>query len=444
MNEPISLLIVDDEEPLRIRLEKRFNRKGYSVCSASNGSYALMLAEKKRFHVALLDIKMPGMNGIELLKALKVQQPFVEVIILTGYAEVDTAIEAMKLGAYDYLAKPCNLNELEVILQKAHEKSALQKENYILRGEVKAHEPYGVMIGMSPKMIEIMRLIEKVSPTDSSILIEGESGTGKELVANMIHQKSHRKDQVFIVIDCSTLQENLLENELFGHEKGAFTGATSQKIGLVELAEGGTALVDEVAEMSLSTQAKFLRVLETGSFRRLGGTKQLKVDLRVITATRRVLDNEVAQGRFREDLYYRLNVVKISLPPLRERKEDVPLLVNHFLKQGRGSRENGKNISPEALEVLMAYEWPGNVRELANVVERSVILSSGTVILEEDLPIHLKGVQSKKEVNCLADLERETIARVLEKEGGNRERAAENLGISLRSLYRKIKRYNLR
>jgi two-component system, NtrC family, response regulator AtoC len=443
MKEPISLLIVDDEDPLRRGFEKRFSRKGFSVCSASNGNEALLLTEKRRFHVALVDIKMPGMNGIELLKDLKFQQPFIEVIMLTGYAEVDTAIEAMKLGAYDYLAKPCNLNELEMILQKAYEKGGLQRENYILRDQVKGHDPYGVMIGISPKMIAIQRMIEKVAPTDSSILIEGESGTGKELIANVIHRQSHRRHQPFIVIDCSTLQENLLETELFGHEKGAFSGAVSQKIGLVELADRGTVFVDEVSEISLSTQAKFLRILETGSFRRLGGTKQLKVDLRVIAATKRVLEQEVAHGKFREDLYYRLNVAKISLPLLRERKEDIPLLVNHLLKKGKGTPDHTKTISPEALEVLMAYDWPGNVRELANVIERSLILSPGAVILPDDLPVQSRGLGPNREVTRLADLEKEHIICVLEKEGGNRKRAAKILGISVRNLYRKIKKYSI-
>jgi two-component system, NtrC family, response regulator AtoC len=444
MKKPISLLIVDDEEPLRTRLGERFTRKGYSVSCAPNGTEALILAQDKRFHVALVDIKMPGMNGIELLRALKVQQPFVEVIILTGYAEVDTAIEAMKSGAYDYLAKPYNLNELEIIVQKAYEKSALQKENYILRDEVKARDPYGVMIGNSPRMIAIQNLIEKVAPTDSSVLIEGESGTGKELVANMIHRKSHRKEQPFIVIDCSILQENLLENELFGHEKGAFTGATAQKIGLVELADRGTAFVDEIAEMNLTTQAKFLRILETGSFRRVGGTKQLKVDVRVIAATKRILEHEVKEGEFREDLYYRLNVVKVHLPPLRERREEIPLLVNHFLKQGRAAQVIPKPISPEALEVLMAFDWPGNVRELANVIEQALILSSGPAILPEDLPFQAKGLSPSREINRLSDVEKEHIARALEKERGNKTKAAKTLGISLRNLYRKIEKHNLR
>jgi len=443
MKEPISLLIVDDEEPLRTRLGERFTRKGYSVSCAPNGNEALSLLGNKRFHVALVDIKMPGMNGIELLKALKTEQPFIEVIILTGYAEVDTAIEAMKSGAYDYLAKPYNLNELEIILQKAYEKSVLQKENYILRDEVKAHDPYGVMIGKSPKIIAIHQLIEKVAPTDSSVLIEGESGTGKELVANLIHQKSHRKEQPFIVIDCSTLQESLLENELFGHEKGAFTGATAQKIGLVELADRGTAFVDEIAEMNLTTQAKFLRILETGSFRRVGGTKQLKVDVRVIAATKRILEHAVKEGNFREDLYYRLNVVKIHLPPLRERKEDIPLLVNHFLKQGKAARGNPKTISPEALEAIIAFDWPGNVRELSNVIEQGFILSSGPTILPEDLHFQTKSFSPNLEINRLSDLEREHIARALEKEKGNKTKAAKTLGISLRNLYRKMEKYNL-
>ncbi len=444
MKEPISLLIVDDEEPLRTRLGERFTRKGYSVSCASTGNEALLVAENKRFHVALVDIKMPGMNGIELLKDLKIQQPFIEVIMLTGYAEVDSAIEAMKSGAYDYLAKPCNLNELEIILQKAYEKSILQKENYILRDEVKAHDPYGGIVGNSPKMMAIDRLIEKVAPTDSSVLIEGESGTGKELVANIIHEKSHRKEQPFIVIDCSTLQENLLENELFGHDKGAFTGATARKIGLVELADRGTAFVDEIAEMNLSTQAKFLRILETGSFRRVGGTKQLKVDVRVIAATKRNLEKEVKEGNFREDLYYRLNVVKLYLPPLRERKEDIPLLVNYFLKQGKTARENIKKVSPEALEALAAFDWPGNVRELANVLERALILSAGPTLFPEDLPFQTQGLNSKREIGPLSDLEKDHIAQALEKEGGNRTKAAKILGISLRNLYRKIKKYNLR
>jgi two-component system, NtrC family, response regulator AtoC len=439
------IMVVDDEAPFRKLLERRLSKDGNAVEAFESSESALSAAEQKQFDVALVDIKMPGMDGIELLRRIKEIHPSMEVIIITGQGTIDSAIAAMKLGAYDYLTKPCKLSELDLIVQKAYERSTLQRQNVLLQDQLRMRNPYGEIVGKSRKIREVVSLAHKVAPTASPVLIEGESGTGKELVANIIHKKSRRSEGPFIVINCAALQENLLENELFGHEKGAFTGASSFKHGLFELAEGGTFFIDEISEMNPNIQAKLLRVIELGEFRRVGGNRQIRVDVRVLAATNRNLEEEVKKGRFREDLFYRLNVVTLSLPPLRERKEDIPMLVDYFLRTQGMEGGWGKAISADALGSLKNYDWPGNIRELANVLERAVILSTGNTITLKDLPLTILGKSSTlpQSVSTLVEIEKNLIEKTLRELNGNKTKTAKTLDISLRNLYRKIEKYGI-
>ena len=439
------IMVVDDEAPFRKLLERRLCKDGNWVEGFESSESAILAAEQKEFDVALVDIKLPGMDGIELLRRLKKIHPNLEVVVITGQGTIDSAIAAMKLGAYDYLTKPCKLSELDLAVQKAYEKSTLQKENVFLKDQLRLRNPYEAIIGKSKKIKEVIALINRVAPTSSPVLIEGESGTGKELVAHTIHEKSRRAGGPFIVINCAALQENLLENELFGHEKGAYTGASSLKHGLFEMADRGTFFIDEISEMHPSIQAKLLRVIELGEFRRVGGNRQIRADVRVLAATNRNLEEEVKRGRFREDLFYRLNVVTIRLPSLKERKDDILLLVDHFLKKKTLDGAGGKTISPEAMESLRSYDWPGNVRELANVLERAIILSLRQAIALEDLPLSLSSrsatATKTKTSSTLTEVEKDLIGKTLGDFGGNKTRAAKALGISLRNLYRKIQKY---
>ena len=439
------IMVVDDEAPFRKLLERRLSKDGNAVEAFESSESALSAAEQKQFDVALVDIKMPGMDGIELLRRIKEIHPSMEVIIITGQGTIDSAIAAMKLGAYDYLTKPCKLSELDLIVQKAYERSTLQRQNVLLQDQLRMRNPYGEIVGKSRKIREVVSLAHKVAPTASPVLIEGESGTGKELVANFIHKKSRRSEGPFIVINCAALQENLLENELFGHEKGAFTGASSFKHGLFELAEGGTFFIDEISEMNPNIQAKLLRVVELGEFRRVGGNRQIRVDVRVLAATNRNLEEEVKKGRFREDLFYRLNVVTLSVPPLRERKEDIPMLVDYFLRTQGMEGGWGKAISADALGSLKNYDWPGNIRELANVLERALILSTGNTITLKDLPLTIFGKSSTlpQSVSTLVEIEKNLIEKTLGELNGNKTKTAKTLGISLRNLYRKIEKYGI-
>ncbi len=432
------ILIVEDEAPLRRLLHKRLSRKGGVVDAFCSAEEALPGLDKEAYDVALVDIRLPGMDGIELLRAIKEKEASTEVIIITGHGTIDSAISAMKLGAYDYLTKPCKLHELEAVVQKAYERRRLQEANLRLKDELRLKTRYDAVIGRSRKMRAVMSMAEKVARSNSTVLITGETGTGKELVAHAIHRQSFRRDEAFIVVHCSAIPETLLESELFGYEKGAFTGAVKRKRGLVELADQGTLFIDEVGEMGRSLQVKLLRFIETSRFRRLGAEREQEIDIRIIAATNRDLLKAVEQGHFREDLYYRLKVVSLHLPPLREKKEDIPLLAEHFLEKS-GTR---KKLTPAALTKLQAYEWPGNVRELANVIEMAVILSSEQSIDVGDLPVRA-GPRTPKKILTLAELEKEHIRQVLAQWGGNKTRAARSLGISLRNLYRKIDRYGL-
>jgi len=437
VDDPKRILIVEDEAPFCRLLHKRLARKGNIIDSFESAEDAMPVLGKKPYDVALIDIKLPGMDGIDLLATIK-EKHETEVIIITGHGTIDSAIAAMKLGAHDYITKPCKLSELDIIVQKAYEKKKLQETNSRLMDELRLKTDYGEIIGQSRKIIELKTLIKKIAQSNSTVLIYGETGTGKELVAHAVHRVSFRKDNAFIVIHCATLPDTLQESELFGDEKGAFTGAVQQKKGLVELADAGTLFIDEVGEIKPNLQVKLLRFLETNQFRRLGGGQEHQIDVRVIAATNRDLLSEVKNGRFREDLYYRLKVMNLQLPPLRERKEDIPLLAEYFLEK-TGSK---KKLKQGASEALAGYSWPGNVRELANVVEVASILSKGKVIGIEDLPFRESRLSSEI-VKPLNEMEKEHIHQALTYCAGNKTRAAKMLGISLRNLYRKIERYNI-
>ncbi len=437
-------LVVDDERPIRLLMEKELPRAGYMVTCAGSGEEALEQLRMREFDVILLDLKMPGIGGMEALRRIRDSGTSAEVVILTGHPDVDSAIQAMKLGAYDYLTKPFKLSELEEVLGRAAERKRLRTENTALRRMVAQREPVPVMVGHSPVMASLLATVRRIAPSEAGVLIQGESGTGKGLVAKAIHMASPRTNGPFLVINCSGFQDPLLESELFGHEKGAFTGATSVKMGLFEVAGGGTLLLDEVGEMSPAMQAKLLQVLDTKELRRVGGTRVHRVDVRIIAATNKDLAQEVKAGRFREDLYYRLNIVSLTLPSLRERKEDIPLLIEHFLTQFQTTGQPAKTLSLEALQSLVDYPWPGNVRELANTIERLQILSSSDVIGLEDLPpnIRFPGGSTGGPVS-LAEMERLHLIRVLDHTKGKKMQAARLLGIDLKTLNNKIKRYNI-
>jgi DNA-binding NtrC family response regulator len=451
MDQRISVLLVDDEESFRNILKEELALMGFNMKTVPNGEEAKKIITQENFDIILLDIKLPGMDGIATLKVIKELSPLSEVIMLTAYATVENAISSMKLGAYDYLTKPCKLEELEAVIHKAYEKKHLVQQNIKLKQELARRDRHNTFIGESPKIKTILELISKVANTDSTVLIQGESGVGKELVANLIHKNSLRKDHPFVVIDCGTLPEELMENELFGHERGAYTSAIGFKHGLLEVADTGTLFLDEIGDISPIIQQKLLRVLETRTFRRVGGTKDIKVDIRLIAATNKDLQKLVAEGNFREDLFYRLNVFPITVPPLRERKEDIPLLAKHFLRNTTITGKDKKEISDEAMELLLKYHWPGNVRELQNVIERAIILSDDQCITPKDLPLTLKVEPERSKENggatnnirSLQDLEKNYILKVLEECGGNRVKAARAMNLSERTLYRKLKKHHI-
>jgi DNA-binding NtrC family response regulator len=397
------------------------------------------------FDVILLDIVMPGVDGISLMKTLKEDPGAPSIIVLTGKATVETAVEAMKNGAYDYLTKPYKLDELVIVIDRAYEYGRLSVKSKLLEQELVRIESPFELVGTSKQLRDILAVIQKVAPTDSPVFIQGESGTGKELVANTVWHYSTRKDAPFIALNCASLSENLIESELFGHEKGAFTSAYQMKHGLVEVADKGTLFLDEIGEMPIGLQAKLLRFLDSGEFRRVGGNKTLSVDVRVIAATNKELTGLIKAGKFREDLFYRLNVINITIPPLRERKEDIDELARHFL--GKYAKKLAKSITdltPDALELLSAYHWPGNVRELENVVERAVILCESDKLGAEDLSIPSPAVVAELGTNpSLEEMEKTYILRVLKETNGNQSRASQLLGIDRKTLYLKLKKYGI-
>jgi len=442
----IKLLIVDDDDDLRDDLLQLFRKQGHEVTAAVSGEDALAKAAHARFDVALLDLHLPGMSGIDVLVKLKEQQPELEALMLTAHSSIETAVEAMRRGAYDYLTKPFRAADLEIHVRKAFEKVQLQRREQQWIQQLSYESPRYRLVGSSTAMRKVVALIEKVAAADATVLVRGASGTGKELVARALHTNSPRRTRPLVTINCAALQENLLESELFGHEKGAFTGAVVAKPGLVEVAEGGTLFIDEIGEMALGLQAKLLRVLEDGHYRRVGGTREMNADVRVVAATNRDLAEEIKNGRFREDLFYRLNVVSIFLPALRERREDIRELVEHFLS----TRQIGplcSRVDADAMKALLTYSWPGNVRELANVLERAQILAENHVITVEDLPENLLASAASPEQagdpRHLSEVERRHVQAVLQEEKGNKVHAARLLGISRRSLYRLIEKYHL-
>lgn len=447
MSKKPKIILTDDEDTFRNIMAKELSRMGYCVTSCASGAETINNIQERDFDVVILDINMPAMSGFEALKKVKELEPTTEVIILTGQGTIENAVQAIKLGAYDYITKPCRLDELDAILQKALEKRHLNRENVHLKRLVKDAQRISMMIGNSAAMSTVYRLIDRVAPTDVTVLIQGESGTGKELAAQIIHQRSTRKNKPFVVVNCATLQETLLESELFGHVKGAFTGATESRAGLFEVADGGTLFLDEIGELTINTQAKLLRVVQSGEIRRVGDNRIITVDTRIIAATNKDLSREVKNGQFREDLYFRLNVITLTLPALRERYGDISLLIQYFL----GSlcqNAQGKKFLPEAMELMTAYPWPGNIRELKNNVERLVILTEGETISVGDLPENIRNATANPQSSegpeaKLSEVEKGHIIKVLHERQGNKVLAAEALGISLKTLYNKLRVYNI-
>jgi DNA-binding NtrC family response regulator len=450
----LNILVVEDGQSQREMLRDFLVREGHSVAEAENGDTAIQSVLKGHFDMILLDYKMPGMDGMQVLKEVKKINPEIDVIIITAYGTIETAVDAMKAGAIDYITKPVEFDELLIHVDRVSERRTLIRENEILRQEL---QEKGVtmdkIIYQSHKMDVLINMASRIAVSRATVLIKGESGTGKELLARLIHNLSPRSARLISVVNCSALPESLLESELFGHEKGAFTGATARRIGRFEEADGGTLFLDEIGDITASVQVKLLRFLQEREFQRVGGNQTIHSDVRIISATNRDLESKVKEGTFREDLFYRLNVVVMDMPPLRERKEDVPPLIDHFLK--RFAADNGKTvtgITSEARDLLLKYDYPGNVRELENIIERAVVISRNSVISVDDLPfdedrIHPEDAGKRGEGllrGSIEDMERKLILEAMEKSGDHQTKAAEILGISERMLRYKLKKYGLK
>lgn len=445
-----TILVVDDEKHIREALDGVFKDEGYAVTLAGSAEDAFKRLDAKAPDLMLLDIWLPGMDGIEALKEIKARFPSLPVIMISGHANIETAVKATKLGAYDFIEKPLSLDKVILTAEHALEQKRLVEENTLLKS--KAWSKYEI-VGRSKAIQALKNDISKAAPTNSWVLITGENGTGKELVARNIHLLSNRSDKSFIEVNCAAIPEELIESELFGHEKGAFTGAVSQKKGKFDLADKGTIFLDEIGDMSLKTQARILRILQEQSFERVGGTELITVDVRVIAATNKNLKELINNGDFREDLYYRLSVIPFYVPPLRDRAEDIPLFVEHFLKEFcRETARECLKVSPEAMDTLLNYEWPGNVRELKNLIERLVIMTPSSVITPDDIPLYIKGSTSSQPGDLFGsnllrearrEFEKEFIARKLKEFGGNIAKTAEAIGIERSHLYRKIKSYGI-
>lgn len=448
------ILIVDDEPHVREVLATLLIRTGYSVSTASGGQEALKMLSGSTFDLIISDVRMPRMSGIELLKNVKSTCPETEVIMITAHPE--TRVEAMSEGALDYITKPFNNDEVRIVVKKALEKKKLETENLLLRREVRERYTFGDILGNSPEMLRVYDLIEKIGPTRTNVLLEGESGTGKELAAKAIHYQSPRRDKPFVAITCGAIPDGLMESELFGHMKGSFTGAIANKAGLFEMADGGTVFLDEIGELPLPIQVKLLRVIQERNFRRVGGTEDITVDVRVISATNKTLEEEVKKGSFREDLYYRLNVLQIKMPPLRKRLSDVPVLARYFLdKYAKEHGKEVKSITPDAMRLLEGYHFPGNVRELENIIERGVALEQGEQLSAESLPGFIR--EGKRIEGQPADIppagldleqvvgeyEKMLLLKALDKTGGVKKRAAKLLNISFRSIRYRLEKYGL-
>ncbi|MCP2518879.1 sigma-54 dependent transcriptional regulator [Candidatus Aminicenantes bacterium AC-335-K20] len=449
----MKILIVEDKKSMREMLSLTLKNAGYEVDEAGTAEEAVEKLEKRRYLLLLSDLFLPGMDGLELLKIAKKIDPYLLVIMITAYGTIEKAVEAMREGAYDFLSKPVDPDYLVLLINRALEQERIFRENILLKEEFAKKYGFPQIVGEDPKIKEVSQKAQKVAQTNSTVLLLGESGTGKELFARAIHQLSPRRNYPFITFNCASVPETLIENELFGHEKGAYTGATSRKLGRLELANKGTFFLDEIGDLSFSLQAKLLRVLEEKAFERIGGTSTIEVDVRFILATNKDLKKEVEEGRFREDLYFRISVFPITLPPLRERKGDIPLLANYFLnKFSIEMRKRGLTISREAINKLMNYSWPGNVRELQNCIERAVILCDGKEILPEHIILPEDEIQYQEKFNLYLSgtlkeavektrimVEREKIRRTLEETSGDKKRTAELLGISYKTLLNKIK-----
>ena len=453
--ESISILVVDDKQPFLQIVQSLLEPEGYIVKTATDGVTAINMLQQKTFDLVLLDIKLPRVNGVEVLRFARDHSFSTQVIMLTGVYDIKTAVECMQLGAFNYITKPYSAEELLANIDRAVERKRLQVENKVLKTELARHTYSDNIIGESKPMLELLNIAAKVAPTDSSVLIQGASGTGKELIANFVHKNSSRQDKQFVALNCASIPDSLIESELFGHERGAFTDAYAMKQGIVEIADGGTLFLDEIGEISLTLQPKILRFLQTGEYRRVGGNKNLRSDVRVISATNKSLAEEISAGRFREDLMYRINVITLSVPALNERPEDIPILVDYFLKN-RVRPRGLKMIEPKALELLIKYDWPGNVRELENVIERASILCKDNLIKVEDiaLPIGRRFKVSKESFETpgvvqigsavsMREIEQAHIAGILKAVDWNKNTAAQILGISLKTLYTKIQQFNL-
>ena len=451
MTPAVSILLVDDDAAFRHVMAGELRRMGYEVQTAASGEEAVARTERAEPEVILLDLQLPGMDGLDTLKAIRARIPAAEIIMLTGHGSIDTAIESIRVGAFDYAIKPCPLDELRIRIQRAMERRSLRQRASLLERGLVPPDLAGSFIGESPEFRRLLELIDRVGPSDSTVLIAGETGSGKEMAAKLIHARSGRRSRPFVVVDCAALQESLLQSELFGHERGAFTGADRVKPGLFEVAHGGTIFLDEIGEISQATQTNLLRVLDTSVFRRVGGTSEIRVDVRVIAATNRNLQAMVRQGRFREDLYYRMSTIALEIPPLRGRGSDVDLLAKRFAAVWNERFSSSKQIGHAALEALRRHNWPGNVRELLHAIEAAMVVCDGGEILPAHLPAGVRGPAAGRpsppaegaKLPTLDELERPHIRLALEAAGGHRGNAARILGVSERNLYRKLRSHGL-
>lgn len=449
-------MVVDDDTGHRITLETIIKSWGYKVVKAADGDKAVELAQSTPFDLILMDVRMAKMDGIDAMGRIKAYNPAIPVVIMTAYSSVESAVDAMKAGAYDYLTKPLDFDELRLTLDRAMEHTHLKAENEKLKASLQNRDQARQIVATSPAMKGLLDMVAAIAPSEATVLITGGSGTGKELIARAIHAHSHRAQSHLVAVNCAALSQSLLESELFGHEKGAFTGADRRRDGLFVKADKGTVFLDEVGEMSMPMQAKLLRVLQEGEIQRVGGDTPIAVDVRIIAATNRDLSKMVAEEAFREDLFYRLNVVNIEVPPLKERTSDIPVLAQHFVtRYAERNRKKIKGFTPQAMDRLLKYAWPGNVRELENAVERAVILSPGEYITEKDLPLNISGTTGEPQKNnekiqsnhdtagSLDEIEKSAIAGAIEKTGGNKSEAARLLGITRRTLYNKLEKYGI-
>jgi two-component system response regulator HydG len=452
---PLHILVVDDDPGHLTALKTIIKSWGYTISSADDGARAVESVKERPFDLILMDVRMAQMSGIEALKKIKDYNPAIPILIMTAYSSVDSAVEALKAGAYDYLTKPLDFEVLKLTLERALEHTGLKEENKYLKDKLSADYELKNIIGKSRPMKEMIDMLAMIAPSEATVLITGESGTGKELIAKSIHHNSNRRAHPLVVVNCAALTETLLESELFGHEKGAFTGADKRREGRFMQADRGTIFLDEIGETSPTMQAKLLRVIQEREIQRVGGEETLSVDVRILAATNRNLEEDVKEGKFREDLYYRLNVVTLNVPPLRERQDDIPLLAQHFLeKYAEKNRKNVKGFSPLTMDMLIKYGWPGNVRELENTIERAVILLTGDLITEKDLPSNIIEPYSEKSDwfekpkpvvanRPLEEIEKEAILATLEDSGGNKSETARRLGINRKTLHKKLKEYGI-